>query len=278
MPLSSAQRAVMAVIAANRHPGSHVGGGSVINLDGQRVSHDIDIFHDLSGHAERICLLADTVAKDEEALLRAGFALNWTARHPELYRAIISGLGEATLLEWIIDSDYRFFDASPDPIFGYRLHLFDIATNKVLAAASRKEPRDVVDLVYLHRHGLPLAGAIWAAPAKDPGCTPESLIADIRRNSIYRQDDYDRLLSYPPIDAGDISRAFKAILMEAEIFVASMPSGFDGLAFMRDGKIAEPDPLRLSEYDCLAARRHAHWPTSPEIASQMILAENGKSV
>jgi hypothetical protein len=32
-------------------------------------------------------------------------------------------------------------------VFGYRLHIFDLATNKALAAAGRREPRDVLDLL-----------------------------------------------------------------------------------------------------------------------------------
>lgn len=93
-------------------------------------------------------------------------------------------------LEWLRDSDFRFFPIQPDDVFGYRLHVVDIATNKALAAAGRREPRDVLDLLTIDEQHLPLGAVIWAAVAKDPGFSPESLIADIRRNARYPADDY----------------------------------------------------------------------------------------
>ncbi len=45
------------------------------------------------------------------------------------------------------DSDFRFYPTQPDPEFGYVLHPADLATNKIMAAAGRREPRDIVDLV-----------------------------------------------------------------------------------------------------------------------------------
>src|SRR5262249_5029675 len=56
--------------------------------------------------------------------------------------------------------------------FGYVLHLADIATNKALAAAGRREPRDILDLLLIHERYLPLGAVAWAAIAKDSGFTP----------------------------------------------------------------------------------------------------------
>lgn len=276
MPLFRIQQEALAAVAANRHPGSHIAGGTVINIHGSRFSKDIDIFHDLSSDDDRIRRLKETVDVDAASLSACGFDIEWKAEHPELYRAIVSKHGDATLLEWVIDSDYRFFPAIPDEMFGYRLDMFDLATNKVLAAASRKEPRDVVDLVYVHENCFPIGAALWAAPAKDPGCTPESLIEDIRRNALYRQDDYDRVISEPAVDARKVSQSIKTLLAQAADFVASMPEGYDGLAFLDDGGlIVEPDVSRLEEYKTVSARRQAHWPSSPDIGSRMI-TDGGK--
>ncbi|MDP9170825.1 MAG: hypothetical protein M3N54_09435, partial [Acidobacteriota bacterium] len=60
-----------------------------------------------------------------------------------------------TRLEWVVDSDYRFFPTVRDEIFGYVLHPVDLATNKVMAAAGRRELRDLVDLVTIHETILP---------------------------------------------------------------------------------------------------------------------------
>jgi hypothetical protein len=42
-----------------------------------------------------------------------------------------------------VDNDFRFFPAQRDEVFGYVLHPLDLATNKAMAAAGRREPRDV---------------------------------------------------------------------------------------------------------------------------------------
>ncbi len=273
MPLRRIQQEAMATIAANRHPGSHIAGGTVINMDSARYSDDIDIFNDLFSEDDRVNMLRNTVEIDAKSLIAAGFEIRWATRHPEKYQAIVTKDGESTLLDWVIDSDYRFFESIPDDLFGFKLHMFDLATNKLLAAASRKEPRDVLDLLHLHKNHFPLGAAIWAAPAKDPGYTPESLIEQLGRNAVYRQDDFDRIMSDATIDAREVAIAFRMILAQAAEFVGSMPAGYDELAFLKDGQIIQPDPARLSEYESLQARRQAHWPSSPEIGSEMIAAD-----
>jgi hypothetical protein len=270
LPIFKIQREALLAIAANRHPGNHIAGGIVINLDGRRFSKDIDIFHDLSGNENRVRLLKDSVDVDTASLNAAGFELVWDAVRPEFHRGIISKDGDRTVLEWVVDSDFRFFEAVQDETFGYRLDMFDLATNKVLAAASRKEARDVIDLLHINESYFPLAAAIWAAPAKDPGCTPESLIEDIKRNCIYRQDDFDRLLSEQTIDARVVSIAIKSALRQAEDFAASMPPGYDGMAFLEDHRPVQPDVSRLGSYQLVEAQRQSHWPSSPEIGSEMI--------
>jgi len=40
-----------------------------------------------------------------------------------------------TRLEWLVESDFRFFPTIRDETFGYILHPVDLATNKVMAAA-----------------------------------------------------------------------------------------------------------------------------------------------
>jgi len=62
--------------------------------------------------------------------------------------------GERTKLEWVADSDYRFFPTVADDLFGHVLHPVDLATNKAMAAADRREVRDSVDLVTIHENHL----------------------------------------------------------------------------------------------------------------------------
>ena len=59
-------------------------------------------------------------------------------------------------LEWVTDAAFRFFATQPDELFGYVLHPVDLAANKASAAADRRVPRDIVDLVTIHENILPL--------------------------------------------------------------------------------------------------------------------------
>ncbi len=270
MPLFKVQAEALAAISANRSPSSHIAGGIAINHVGQRFSKDIDIFHDFGRSANRAKLLEEVVAADAESLINAGFRIVWDTTRQELFRAVITKDSASTTLEWVIDSDFRFFPAIADDIFGYRLHTFDLATNKVLAAASRREPRDLVDLLTIDKSFVSLPAVIWAAPAKDPGYTPESLVEDIRRNGRYVQGDYERVWSEEQLDAGEISRTLKDLLRRAEDFAATMPPGFEGAAFLENGTPVQPDVLNLQKYEIIHAERQAHWPSSPEIESEMI--------
>src|SRR6202030_4674326 len=119
-------------------------------------------------------------------------------------------------------NDFRFFPTMRDEVFGYVLHLIDIATNKALAAAGRREPRDVLDLLTIHDRYVPIGAVVWAAVAKDPGFSPESLITEIRRNARYRADDYADLTLTAPVDAAAVSRGLREALEEAEAFVRAM--------------------------------------------------------
>ena len=118
-----------------------------------------------------------------------------------------------TRLEWVVDSDYRYFPTVRDATFGYMLHPVDLAMNKVMAAAGRRALRDIVDLVTVHETILPLGAVIWAAVEKAPGFTPEGLIAEIRRNSHYPEAEWRALQSTAPLDPKDIMARLRAALV-----------------------------------------------------------------
>ncbi len=271
MPLSDLQRAILSLLARNRDPESFVAGAVPLQQDGPRYSADIDIFHD---REERVAAAADL---DAALLTESGYLVRWLRREVGIHSAAISQGGETTRLEWVRDSDFRFFPAVPDPLFGYRLHIADIATNKALAAAGRQAPRDIIDLLLIHDRHLPLAATIWAAVGKDPGFSPESLIAEIRRNARYRADDYDALATAETIDAGDVSRRLKAALADAEAFARAMPAGKEGILFLRDGIPVVPDPSTPSNYEEHAGRRGGYWPSTSEIGHSMLDTASGSS-
>ncbi len=267
MPLSELQTEVLRFLADNRTPESFIGGGVPLNLAAIRTSRDIDIFHD---KADRLTETADADA----ALLSAnGYGVEWLQRREAICTAKITRGGLATRRDWVVDSDCRFFPPMRHPILGYVLHPADIATNKALAAASRREPRDAVDLVTIHEGFYPLGAIIWAAVGKDPGWSPESLIGEIRRNARYQDYDLSGLQLEHPITAAELSQKLRVALNEAEAFVATMPSNEAGKLFLDENhRIVEPDPARLGQYPTLAGSRGGHWPSSPEIAQAMLEA------
>jgi len=264
VPLSKLQSEILLLLAAHRDPESYIAGSTYLTRSGPRVSRDIDIFHD---REERVARAAE---QDVAALQGAGMRVHWQRREPTFFQALISHGDETTKLEWAVDSDFRFFPTVRDDLFGYVLHPIDLAANKAMAAAGRREPRDIVDVVTIHDEILPLGAVIWAAVEKAIGFTPEGLISEIRRNAHYTAADFQRVASTPPVDAPAIMRRLHAALTEAEAFVARMPTDKIGLLFLKDGKIVQPDPEYLDAYATHAGQRQGHWPSSSEIGSAML--------
>lgn len=264
MPLSKLQSSILRTLAQNRDPQSYVAGGTLLTRGGPRSSDDIDIFHD---REEKVARAADV---DSAALERAGMRVRWQRREPSFFQALVEFHGETTKLEWVVDSDFRFFPIQEDAEFGYALHPVDLACNKVMAAAGRREPRDIVDVVTIHDEILPIGAVIWAAVEKALGFTPEGLIDEIRRNSNYVAADFRRVASSPPTDAAAIMSRLREALRQAEAFVARMPTEKIGLLFLEGGKIVQPDPGRLEAYATHAGRREGHWPSSSEIGGALL--------
>ncbi|HVW08350.1 MAG TPA: hypothetical protein VHC90_07195 [Bryobacteraceae bacterium] len=264
MPLTKVQSDVLRLLAAHRDPESYVAGATPLNRDTPRFSDDIDVFHDRQDRVELAAL------EDAAALEGAGYRVQWLRRLPMIYTASVSKVGPATRLEWLVDSDFRFFPTVRDDIFGYVLHPVDLAMNKAMAAAGRRELRDLVDLVSVHETILPMGAVVWAAVEKSPGFTPEGLIAEIRRNSNYPAAEWREIASSEPLDPVDITRRLRAGLDEAEAFVARMPTDKAGLLFLKQGRVVQPDPARLSDYQTHAGQRRGQWPSSSEISRAML--------
>ena len=182
MPLTALQKDVLVVLAANRSEESHFAGGVVLTAaeDSARFSHDFDIFHELAEDVTRAS------HRDVESLRVAGFQVETPSRYGEwekdatFRKARVTRTGETVEVDWAADSAFRFFPIERDPLLGWRLHRFDVATNKALALSARSETRDYVDMVELHQT-YPLAAICWAACGKDPGFSPLSLLKMMRR-------------------------------------------------------------------------------------------------
>lgn len=104
---------------------------------------------------------------------------DWT--QPASFRkAMVRKDGDEVALDWAHDSAWRFFPIVPDPLLGWRLHLFDMALNKALALSARTETRDYIDILELSRI-YPLEAICWAACGKDEGFSPLYLLKMMRR-------------------------------------------------------------------------------------------------
>lgn len=151
---------------------------------------------------------------------------------------------------------FRFFPPQRDELFGYVLHPADLATNKTSAAADRREPRDIVDLVIIHETILPLGAAISAAVGRYPGQSPEEMLADITRHSRFTAEDFRVLATEQPIDVTDFHRRIRNMLEDAQQFISRIPSDAVGVVFLdARGNAVQPELEALDKY-----QRHAGAP------------------
>jgi hypothetical protein len=265
MPLSKLQSHVLCVLAAGRSPDSYIAGGVALNREGPRFSDDIDIFQDSEQRLEAAAIA------DEKALTEAGLKLTWKKIVSGKRDAEVVGLDDDRMrLEWVHDSPFRFFPAQPDPLFGYVLHPVDLATNKASAAADRREPRDIVDLVTIHESILPLGAVVCAAVGRFPGQSPEEMLSEIVRHSRFTAEEFRVLATEQPIDVPALHRRIRAMIEEAQLFLGRIPSDAVGFIFLDEGRAVQPEIQALARY-----RRHAGtpggvWPSSPEISTAML--------
>ena len=112
-----------------------------------------------------------------------------------------------------------------DPLGGFLLHEVDLAVNKTLALAGRDEPRDFVDILFVHERVLPLGGLVWAAVGKDPGFTPLSLLELLKRRGRHRPEEMARLDLVAPFDLLAAKITWLDALDAADRFIRSRPPG-----------------------------------------------------
>jgi hypothetical protein len=220
MPLTEFQRAVLNLLAQNRSPDSYLAGGAALHFapNSRRFSNDLDFFHDSE---ERVAL---AFAADAEVLRRAGCVLAVELSQPGHIRALVSRGSDSTRIDWAHDSSWRFMPPVRIEGGGYLLHDVDLAINKVLALAGRDEPRDYVDILYVHEHILPLGALCWAAAGKDPGFTPHSLVDLLKRRGRPRQEELNRLHLVEPLDVVAAKEHWLAALEDAESFINGRPA------------------------------------------------------
>lgn len=264
MPLTKLQSHVLRVLASERSPDSYIAGGVALNRNGPRFSGDIGIFQDSEQRLE-------TAAEaDAKALLAAGLKVSWKKIVSGKREAQVEGLGDRMRLEWVHDSAFRFFPTQRDELFGYVLHPVDLATNKASAAADRREPRDIVDLVTIHESILPLGAVICAAVGRFPGQSPEEMLAEITRHSRFTAEEFRVLATERPIDVPGLHRRIRSMIEDAGHFISRVPSDAVGVVFLDGDNPVQPDVETLDKYQRHAGAPGGVWPSSSEIASAML--------
>jgi hypothetical protein len=222
---------------------SYVAGAAALNtLTGApRISRDVDVFHDTAAAVE-----ASWVA-DRALLTDGGFEVVPIRERSGYVEAVVRQGNDSVLLQWTSDSAFRFFPLVEHEDFGLTLHLFDHATNKVLALVGRLEVRDWVDVIHCAERIQPLGYLVWAASGKDPGFSPASILAEAGRTARYAPGEIDTLVfAGETPDPGDLSRRWHAILEEARRIVALLPPNESGKCVLdAKGELAGGDSISL---------------------------------
>ena len=220
VPLTDFQRRLLAALAESPNEERYLAGGAAMHFapNSVRFSDDLDFFHDSEAR------VASAFAQDRRTLETRGYRVETDLALPGFVRARVSRGDEATRIDWAHDSAWRFMPLVRDPLGGLLLHPIDLAINKVLALAGRDEPRDFVDILFVHHHVLALAALSWAAVGKDPGLTPLSLVELLRRHGRYRPEDFGRLNLAQPFDLHEAKQTWLAALEECERFARERPA------------------------------------------------------
>jgi hypothetical protein len=263
VPLDDFQRDVLAVLSRRRAPASPVAGGAVLQRHGYRMSEDLDVFNapEIDVHA--------TAERDMADLRAAGFEVSPTTRYEGFAEAIVAkpDIG-MTRIQWVQYSGYNFYQPVPDPEFGWRLHFADLAVNKVLAAASRRQPRDFVDLYLVHNFVMPLWHAVWAAPGKDADMTPEKAIERVRYHSQYPPGELrNAVFAADETAIPHMIAEVRTALDDAEKIVDRLPSDTVGniLVDAAGRSIRSPAEIGESGQRTVAAAPGGTWPSGPDI-------------
>ena len=213
---------------------TYIAGGLALNhqLNRPRVSNDIDVFNSTYEALER------SSDRDCQILREAGYELTITRKRDYIVEARVSKDGASTELQWVQDSAYRFFPLIEDELLGLTLHPLDLATNKLLALAGRRVPRDWVDTISCSESVQPLGFLAWAANGKDPGLTP-NYILEMAMRTHYSQEEFNvAIVNRQDYDLSELSLQWKNMIWSARRTVELIPRDEAGKVVMtKDGDL-----------------------------------------
>ena len=247
MALTDHQRGIITLLSQQRieRQESYLAGGAALTVAtaSPRLSRDIDLFHDTQD------ALLSTWEDDRRILSSGGYDVEVRRQYPTFVEAFVRRSGSAVIVQWAVDSAFRFFPLVRDTSALPTLHPFDLATNKTLALIGRLEPRDWIDLVDCHDRIQQLGFLCWAACGKDPGTNPSLIVNEAGRSARYTQVEVDGLsFEGRAPDAAKLSTRWKGMLAEARAIIAALPTEEVGTCVLdSNGKLFRGDRERLSD-------------------------------
>ena len=235
MPLDDFQKQVAKTIAPNRTMNSPVSGGTMIQRFGIRLSGDSDIFV----KDEDVNTLFEA---DRQLLVEAGFYVEKTRIFEGFVEALVTSQDEykpgRTYLQWVAEGLNSFFPAIEDEEVGFRLHFADLAVNKLMACAGRKQLRDFIDMWMIDAYSMPLWRLALAAPGKEVEWSPRSIIERVAANMIFSpeqfESDVDLLI---PIEPKTIMQSLRNSIDEARIKLVNANISMAGKLAVTNGQV-----------------------------------------
>ena len=246
MALTDYQRGILALLSRHRISlqESYLAGGAALNeaTASPRLSRNIHLFHDTQE------ALLSTWEDDRRILTEGGYAVEARRQFPAFVEAFVRRDADAVVVQWAVDSAFRFFPLVRGPAGLPSLHPFDLATNKALALIGRLEPRDWVDLAACHDRIQHLGLLCWAACGKDPGTNPSMILSEASRSGRYAQVELDGLsFEGNTPDAAALSVRWKAMLAEARTVISVLPADEVGTCVLDAGaSLYKGDPGHLA--------------------------------
>ena len=246
MALTDYQRSILALLALHRieRQESYLTGGAALTIAtaSTRLSLDIDLFHDTQE------ALLSTWEDDRRILAAGGYDIEVRRQYPTFVEAFVRMSGSAVIVQWAVDSAFRFFPLVRDTSALPTLHPFDLATNKTLALIGRLEPRDWIDLIDCHDRIQPLGFLCWAACGKDPGTNPSLIVGEAGRSARYTQGEVEGLsFEGAAPDAARLSVRWKGMLADAHRIIAALPTDEVGTCVLdAEGTLFRGDQGRLA--------------------------------
>lgn len=161
------------ILRAFREPSFFLtGGGALIGFYGhERMTRDLDLF---TRDKDAFRIGADIL---RDAVTLIGGNLETLRTTPYFRRFRVTRAEETTLVDLVLETVHAVSEPIELPAYNILIDTpEELAINKICALVGRAEPRDLVDLHFLHTRGLNLDNAISQAQKKDGGVGADTLL------------------------------------------------------------------------------------------------------